>query len=115
MRVVAALLAVVAASPFFSSIRPLSPSVRTQVASAWDAGCPVPLSGLRVLTVSYRGFDEHVHRGQIVINAQQAPKLAQVFRQLYAMRFHIHHMGLSDAYGPKSAQPRDGDVTASFE
>src|SRR3954452_6310403 len=109
------MLAVVAASPFFSSIRPLSPSVRTQVASAWHAGCPVPLSGLRVLTVSYWGFDEHVHRGQLVVNAEQAPKLAQVFRQLYAMRFHIRHMALSDAYGGANEHPRDGDVTASFE
>ena len=56
-----------------------------------------------------------MHRGQLVVNAQQAARLAQVFRQLYALRFHIHHMAVSDMYGPKSARPRDGDVTASFE
>jgi D-alanyl-D-alanine carboxypeptidase len=116
VRFLASALVVVAASPFFSSIRPLSPSVRTQVADSWHAGCPVPLSGLRVLTVSYWGFDEQVHRGQLVVNAQSAPKLAQVFRQLYELRFHIHQMALSDAYGSKSARPRDDrDVTASFE
>src|SRR5204863_7448768 len=81
VRILVSVLAVVAASPFFSSIEPLSPTVRTQVADSWHAGCPVPLSGLRVLTVSYWGFDEHVHRGQLVVNAQSAPKLAAVFRQ----------------------------------
>src|SRR5262249_47947006 len=111
----ASALAAVAVSPFFSSIRPLSPPVRTQVADSWHSGCPVPLSGLRVLTVSYWGFDEQAHRGQLVVRAKWAPQLAQGFSRLYRMRFHIRHMGLSDAYGPKSAQPRDGDVTASFE
>ena len=115
VRVLASALAAVAVSPFFSSIRPLSPPVRAQVADSWHAGCPVPLSGLRVLTVSYWGFDWQAHHGQLVVRAKWAPQLAQVFRRLYRMRFHIRHMALSDAYGPKRAQPRDGDVTASFE
>jgi hypothetical protein len=116
VHVLASALAVVAVSPFFSSIRPLSPPVRAHVADSWHAGCPVPLSGLRVLTVSYWGFDEQVHRGQLVVNAKWAPELAQVFRRLYELRFHIRRMALSDAYGPKSARSRDaGDVTSSFE
>ena len=106
VRFLASALAVVAVSPFFSSIRTLSPSERVQVVASWHAGCPVTLSGLRVLTVSYLGFDEHVHRGQLVVNAQQASKLAKVFRQLYALRFPIHHMALSDMYGPQSVRPR---------
>ena len=115
MRFLASALAVVALSPFFSSIQPLSPPVRAQVAGSWHAGCPVPLSGLRVLTVSYWGFDEQVHRGQLVVNAKWAPELAQVFRHLYELRFHIRRMALSDAYGPRSARSRDVDVTSSFE
>jgi hypothetical protein len=117
VRVLASALAAVAVSPFFSSIRPLSPPVRAQVVDSWHAGCPVRLSGLRVLTVSYWGFDEQTHRGQLIVRARWASKLAQVFRQLYDMRFHIRHMALSDAYGPKSARrSRDlGDVTSSFE
>jgi D-alanyl-D-alanine carboxypeptidase len=116
VRVLASALAVVAVSPFFSSIRPLSPPIRSQVADSWHAGCPVPLSGLSVLTVSYWGFDEQVHRGQLVVNAKWAPKLSRVFRQLYDMRFHVRRMALSDAYGSKSASSRDdGDVTSSFE
>ena len=66
----------------------------------------MPLSGLRVLTVSYWGFDEHVHRGQLVVNAQQAAKLAQVFRQLYALRFHIRHMAFERHVRPEGARPR---------
>jgi D-alanyl-D-alanine carboxypeptidase-like protein len=110
-------VAVLLAAPVFqSTIKPLPAPVRSEVkARAWHAGCPVPLSGLRLLTVSYWGFDHHVYRGQLVTNADAAPKLAIVFRKLYALRFPIHHMALAAMYGPRSAHPGDGDVTASFE
>jgi len=118
VRFLASAVAVVAlAPPFYAAIKPLSPTVSHEVVTAkeWHSGCPVPLTGLRALTVSYWGFDKHVHRGQLVVNADAAPKLADVFEQLYRMRFPIRHMALADEYGRKSAQPRDGDVTASFE
>jgi hypothetical protein len=118
VRFLASALAFVAlAPPFFTATQPLSPAVRQEVlmAKEWHSGCPVPLSGLRVLTVSYWGFDNAVHRGQLIVNADAAHKLALVFERLYGMRFPIRHMAVSDEYGPKSVQPRDGDVTASFE
>jgi D-alanyl-D-alanine carboxypeptidase-like protein len=81
----------------------------------WRSACPVPLSGLRLLTVTYRGFDRMTHTGQIVVNATAAGKLERVFRRLYRQRFPIRHIGFSDFYGPRSEHPSDGDVTASFE
>jgi len=92
-------------------------SVGAQVVASdhYHAGCPVPLSGLRLLTVSYWGFDGAAHSGQLVVNANSASKLRVVFQRLYAMRFPIHHMAVSDEYGPRAVQPADGDVSASFE
>jgi hypothetical protein len=112
MRVLAAAFTVFALQPFQASIRPLPASIRSEVATAWHAGCPVPLSGLRLLTVSYVGFDGHSHSGQLVVNADAAPRLAKVFRRLYELRFPIHHMAVDDAYG--SSGPADGDVSGSF-
>ena len=55
---VAVPLALVAIHPFASSIKPLPAPVRSELeARAWHEGCPVPLSGLRLLTVTYWGFD----------------------------------------------------------
>jgi hypothetical protein len=50
--------ALLALAPFHSSIKPLTQPVRTQLEAggSWHRGCPVGLSGLRPLTVSYRGF-----------------------------------------------------------
>jgi hypothetical protein len=106
----------VAVVPFHSLIQPLTGAPRAEVKrSAWHQGCPVSLADLRLLTVSYVGFDGHPHTGQLVVNAAAAPPLARVFRELYRLRFHIHHMALSDAYGPVRQQPADGDVSSAFD
>lgn len=110
------LAAALAVPVFHSTIKPLPAPVRSEVkASVWHPGCPVPLSDLRLLTVSYWGFDHHIHRGQIVTNRAAAPKLAIVFRKLYGLRFPIRHMSLASVYGPPSARPADNDVSGSFE
>jgi D-alanyl-D-alanine carboxypeptidase len=111
-------LAVVAvAPPFHASIQPLSGHVRSALRDdgAWHPGCPVALSGLRVLTVSYRGFDGRVQTGRLVVNRLAARPLARVFHDLYHLRFPIHHMRFADAYGGARSRPRDGDVSASFQ
>jgi hypothetical protein len=115
MRILALSIAL-AAPVFHTSTKPLPAPVRSEVkARAWHAGCPVPLSGLRLLTVDYWGFDNRVHAGQLVVNESAAAPLAKVFRQLYDLHFPIHHMRLADMYGPSKGRPRDGDLTGSFE
>ncbi|TMM05259.1 MAG: M15 family peptidase [Actinobacteria bacterium] len=106
-RVLALLTALLAPASFHSSVKPLPPSVQAQLKQGgfWHRGCPVALSGLRVITVSYRGFDGRSHSGQIVVNASAAQPLARVFRQLYHLHFPIRRM---------SVLATDGDVTASF-
>jgi D-alanyl-D-alanine carboxypeptidase len=115
MRVLALSIAL-AVPAFHTSTKPLPAPVRSEVeARAWHSGCPVPLSGLRLLTVSFWGFDNRVHAGQLVVNEAAAGPLAKVFRRLFELRFPIHHMRLADMYGPPKGRPGDGDVTGSFE
>lgn len=99
------------------AIAPLPRAIRTQLPARgfWHHGCPVSLSGLRLLTVTYTGFDRREHTGELVVNGAAAGKLEHVFRQLHRLRFPIRHIGFADFYGPRAARPRDGDVTASFE
>jgi hypothetical protein len=102
--------------PFHSSIQPLTPTQRAQLsAKVWHAGCPVPLSGLRLLTVSYWDFAGKRQIGQLVVNQRAAAPLARVFRQLYRLRFPIRHLTFNNAYGPTARQPADGDISGSFE
>jgi hypothetical protein len=100
-----------------SSVARLPASIRLELkkGKVWTARCPVGLSQLRVLTVSYRGFDGRPHIGQMVVNEAATGPLARAFHRLYAMRFPIHHMSLEQVYGPPSAYTPDHDPTASFQ
>jgi hypothetical protein len=110
-------LMVALAPGFQSSVQPLPQPVQAQLrqAGAWHRGCPVPMSGLRLLTVSYRDFRGRAQTGQLVVNRAAAGPLIRVFRRLYALHFPIRHLQLADAYGPRDQRPRDGDISGSFE
>jgi len=114
--VVAAMLAALSAQAYHASSQPLTPTAKQELIASkhWYSKCPVPLSGLRLMTLNYWGFDGKVHTGQLVTNASSVAPLTSVFRTLYAMHFPIHHMKLTDAYGPVSEWPKDLDVTYSF-
>lgn len=106
-------VALAAATPFESKIEPLPQPVRQRLVAGgfWRKGCPVPLSGLRLLHVTYRDFDGRSVQGQVVVNKRAAPTLRIAFRRLYALHFPIRHMRFSDVYGPR---PKS-DVSGSFE
>jgi hypothetical protein len=114
---IAAVTLVALAAVSAATIRPLTKAEKAAVIQAheWHAGCPVPLSGLRVVSVRYLGFDGRKHWGKLVVNAHVAAKVRTVFARLYAMRFPIHHMQFGDTYGARTNVPKDGDFTASFE
>jgi hypothetical protein len=108
----------VALAPSFqSSVQPLPRQVQTMLrtSDSWQRGCPVGMSGLRLLTVSHWDFAGRKQEGQLVVNRAAAAPLARVFRRLYALHFPIRHLQLDDAYGTRSQRPRDGDVSGSFE
>jgi hypothetical protein len=116
MRVLALPFLLLAVLPFQASVEPLPAPLRTELTGRfWHAGCPVPLTGLRLLTVTHWGFDGRAHTGQLVVREDAAAPLGRVFERLYQLRFPIRHMRLTAAYGPPRSRPADGDVTAAFE
>jgi hypothetical protein len=106
-----------ALAPFHSSVEPLSKpqQARLKAGGYWHKGCPVALSDLRLLTVSFRGFDRRTHTGELVVNTKAAQPLSRAFRKLYHLHFRIRHMSFDEVYGPSANRPRDGDLSGSFE
>jgi hypothetical protein len=115
LRLLALPLALAAFHAYDSSVRPLpAPLERTLDARFWEPCCPVPLSDLRLLTVTHWGFDGRERTGQLVVHRDSARQLVTVFRKLHALKFPIRHMKLGDMYGPRRARPADGDISGSF-
>ena len=106
---------VLALVPFQSKIErvPKPMQERLKAGGFYKAGCPVPLSGLRLLTVTHRDWEGDVrHGGQLIVNAKAAPALRRVFRRLFRAHFPIRHMTFESVYGVNA---RSRDVTGSFE
>ena len=93
--------------PFHSRVQSLPAPLQTALQRhLWHPGCPTPLSQLRLLTVTYVGFDGQAHHGELVVNESAARPLQSVFDRLYRLGFRIREMHpLNDA----------GDDTAAFE
>jgi len=93
---------------FDATVRRVGPALRERmVGSSFDpATCPVPLSDLRQVALSYVGADGDAHTGAMVVAADVATDVVGVFRTLYDARFPLQRMRLIDAY--------DGDDDASM-
>ncbi len=66
----------------------------------WHPGCPVPVTDLRLVTVSYWNFSGDVREGPLVLHKQVANDVLWVFRQLFRARFPIHRIDLAPRPGP---------------
>ncbi|MET0930352.1 MAG: CapA family protein [Aeromicrobium sp.] len=83
---------------FASSVSSPGLSVRRGIRATDSASCPVPLADLRHVTVTHVGFDGSARRGELVVHADVAADVVEVFAALYAERFPIQRMLLIDEY-----------------
>jgi len=102
------------ASPAFTgTVRPLDPGLRASM-SSWRPGCPVGIGALRLVTASFWGFDDRVHRGLIVMHRTQAGPVLRVLRALFDAHFPIRRMRLVEAYGSDDDRSMAADDTSGF-
>jgi hypothetical protein len=97
--------------PFAAKI---SKVTRATVKDSWHAGCPVGLSGLRLIKMTYYGMDKKTHEGEMVVNADSATKIVKVFHKLYDERYPIRRMELVDKYGGSDFKSIEADNTSAF-
>jgi hypothetical protein len=82
--------------------------------SSWRPGCPVGLDDLRLLRLTYWGFDREAHVGRLVVHRGTAWRIVRAFRTLYEERFPIRRMRLVDAYGADDTRSMNADNTSAF-
>ena len=99
---------------FHGTVGPVTAQVRRRMGETWSPFCPVPLSGLRYVTVGFRGFDREVHTGELVVNASVARGVVDVFRRLFRARFSIEEMRLVTTPDLEAPPTGDGNNTAAY-
>jgi hypothetical protein len=82
--------------------------------TSWHSGCPVPVSELRLVKVSFWGFDGKAHRGELVVNAGFTRPVLTALRTLYEERFPIRRMRPVETYGSSDDRSMAADNTSAF-
>ena len=100
---------------FQGSTSALTAAMRSRMTGvSWHPGCPVTLGGLRLLRLSYWGFDHAAHQGELIVSASAALSLTQAFRLLFEARFPIRQMRLVDDFGGDDERSMLADNTSAF-
>ncbi|HEY5116542.1 MAG TPA: M15 family metallopeptidase, partial [Nakamurella sp.] len=107
-------LAAPVGAPFASSISGIDAPLAERMRTSWRPGCPVPLSDLRYLTVTYRGFEGGDHVGELVVAASVAPAVVEVFRRLHAIGYPLASVRLVDDFGGSDDQSMAADNSSAF-
>jgi len=103
------------APAYHATVSPLPAAIRSLMrGSSWHTGCPVSLDDLRLIRLTYWGFDEAAHRGKLVVHERWAKKIAAVFGKIYDARFPIRSMRLIDRYGADDMKSMRADNTSAF-
>lgn len=82
--------------------------------STWAPDCPVGLDDLRYLRLTFWGFDDEAHTGEMIVHASVAEDVVGVFRRLHELRFPIEEMRVVDAPELDAPPTGDGNNTTSF-
>ena len=97
--------------PFTATI---SPARWSDLRFSYRAGCPVGPSELRLVRLSYVGFDGRPHLGSLVVHRRVTGAVVAVFRRLYAVRFPLRRMVPVAAYRGSDAASMADDNTSGF-
>jgi hypothetical protein len=104
-----------AGEPFEASISRLDRDTRRlMIGRSWHEGCPVPLRDLRLIRLTYWGFDDAPHRGRLVVHRAWAAEIVEVFASLFEDRFPIRRIRLVDRYGADDRESMRHDNTSAF-
>ena len=98
--------------PAFTSA--IGPVDAARVPHSWRPGCPVPLRDLRLLSLTFWGYDDRAHQGELIVHARHADAIVSVFAQLFDARFPIERMELVDVYDGNDDRSMVANNTSAF-
>ncbi|MEU4324203.1 M15 family metallopeptidase [Nonomuraea dietziae] len=87
---------------------------RDQLPYSWRPGCPVHYRDLRLITMTYWGFDDKAHTGELVVRENVTDDIVSVFQRLYRWRYPIKSMKLVDVFKGSDFDSIDANNTSAF-
>jgi hypothetical protein len=97
---------------FASRVEPVPPDVLAR--STWQPSCPVRADELAWVRLTFWGFDDARHTGELLVNSGVADELVSVFRKLYEARYPIEEMRVTRLDELDAPPTGDGNNTGAF-
>jgi hypothetical protein len=82
--------------------------------STWQPDCPVAADQLAWIRLTFWGFDDQRHTGELLVNASVADDVVSVFRTLYRARFPMERLTITTRAELDAAPTGDGNGTEGF-
>lgn len=117
LKLLCSALLLIATTTYGFSISPLSPGMQSKLREAkiWTPKCPVPLTRLKRIQVSYYDLDGKVHNdGNLIALDAVAPTLLTLFEKLYKEKFRIRMINPIQRFEGKTEAARDAGDTFAF-
>ncbi|SNR56991.1 D-alanyl-D-alanine carboxypeptidase [Haloechinothrix alba] len=99
---------------FRSSVHRIGPEVRERMGESWRPGCPMDLDDLRYVRLSFWGFDDRAHVGELIVHHRAAQDITRVFEKLFRAEFPIERMRIVTSPELPAEPTGDGNNTAAF-
>jgi hypothetical protein len=99
---------------FAGTVNEIDAATAARMTASWRPGCPVPLRDLRLVAITYWGFDGQPRPGELVVHATQAARIRRVFAELFAARFPIEQVRLVDEFGGDDDRSMAANNTSAF-
>jgi hypothetical protein len=97
---------------FTATVAPVPAAVLAR--STMRPDCPVRAGDLRYLTVSFWGFDDRAHTGEMIVARSVADAVTRAFASLFRARFPIEEMRVVTAAELAGPPTGDGNNTTAF-
>ncbi|MEX2562355.1 MAG: M15 family metallopeptidase [Nitriliruptoraceae bacterium] len=82
--------------------------------STWSANCPVTADNLRLMTMTFWGFDGQVYIGEMLVHASAANALSGVFEAIFEAKLPIEEMRIITNEDLAAPPTGDGNITTGF-
>lgn len=99
---------------FAASVAAIDAGTAARMTASWRPGCPVSLKDLRLVTVTHWGFDGRPHQGELVVHADHAEGIRDVFAALFEAGFPIEQVRLVDEFAADDDRSMAANNTSGF-
>lgn len=85
-----------------------------ELGATWHPDCPVASAQLRRVTLTYLGFDDRPHRGELIVHQELVGQVIAAFDRLYRLEFPIEKMQSVARYRGDDELSMEDNNTSAF-